>query len=204
MVGEIFLSLLAICVAYLLGSIPSAYLIGRWMKGLDLRKDGDGRMGAALTYRRVGLVGSGIVGMMDLGKGAAAVLLAKALGLPLAVVVIVGLAAVVGHNWSLLLRFKGGKGALVTCGVLLVLMFWPLLAAMAASGIALIFTNRKTGFASGVVFCALALLNLFAGSPIELVIMPILISVPMFLKHVSMSKAEDTVLAGVESQHEKG
>jgi glycerol-3-phosphate acyltransferase PlsY len=204
MIGEILLALPAVAAAYLLGSIPSAYLIGRWLKGLDLRKAGDGRLGAALTRRRVGLGGSIIVAIMDVGKGVAAVYLAKALGLPLGVVAVAGLAAVVGHNWSLFLRFKGGKGALVTFGVLASLMFWPLLAAMAISGIALIFTNGKTGFASGVAFFSLALLNLFTGSAMVLVITPILLAVPMVLKHISMPKEDVAVMAGVEHQSEEG
>jgi glycerol-3-phosphate acyltransferase PlsY len=202
MVAEIFLSLLAIVVAYLLGSIPSAYLIGRWLKGLDIREVGDGRLGAAAVRRRAGFLASIIVAIMDVGKGVAAVYLAKALGLPLAVVVVAGLAAVVGHNWSLFLRFKGGKGALVTFGVLASLMFWPLLVAMAVSCIVLILTNGKTGFSSGVAFFSLALLNLFTGSPIVLVITPILLSVPMFLKHLSMPKAKVAIAAGVEGQKE--
>ena len=202
MVDEIFLALLAIGVAYLLGSIPSAYLIGRWMKGIDLRKAGDGRLGAAVTYRRVGLFGSVIVSIIDLGKGAAAVLLAQALGLPLVVTVTAGLAVVVGHNWSLFLHFKGGKGALATYGVLLVLMVWPFLTAMAVAGIALIFTNNKTGFSTGVMFGFLALFNLFTGSPIVLVITPIVLSVPMIAKHISMSKARVVVMEGMESQKE--
>jgi glycerol-3-phosphate acyltransferase PlsY len=200
MVVEIFLSLLAIGVAYLLGSIPSAYLIGRWLKGLDIREAGDGRLGAAAVRRRAGLFASIIVAIMDVGKGVAVVFLAKALGLPLAVVAVAGLAAVVGHNWSLFLRFKGGKGALVTFGVLASLMFWQLLVAMAVSSIVLILTNGKTGFSSGVAFFSLALINLFTGSPIVLVITPILLSVPMFLKHLSMPKAKVAVAAGVESQ----
>jgi glycerol-3-phosphate acyltransferase PlsY len=203
MVVEIFLSLLAIVVAYLLGSIPSAYLIGRWLKGMDIREAGDGRLGAAAVRRRAGLSASIIVAIMDVGKGMAAVYLAKALGLPLGVVAAVGLAAVVGHNWSLFLRFQGGKGALVTFGVLASLMLWPLLFAMAISGIVLILTNGKTGFASGVVFFSLALFNLFLGSPIVLVIMPILIGVPMFVKHLSVSKAKVAVAAGVESQKKR-
>lgn len=200
MVVEIFLSLLAIGVAYLLGSIPSAYLIGRWLKGLDIREAGDGRLGAAAVRRRAGLFASIIVAIMDVGKGVAVVFLAKALGLPLAVVAAAGLVAVVGHNWSLFLRFKGGKGALVTFGVLASLMFWQLLAAMAVSSIVLILTNGKTGFSSGVAFFSLALLNLFTGSPIVLVITPILLSVPMFLKHLSMPKAKVAVAASIKSQ----
>jgi glycerol-3-phosphate acyltransferase PlsY len=203
MVDEVLLALPAIAAAYLLGSIPSAYLIGRWLKGLDLRK-ADGRLGAALTRRRVGLFGSIIVAAIDFGKGVAAVMLAKTLGLPIEVVVFAGLVAVVGHNWSLFLRFKGGKGAMTTYGVLATLMLWQLLAAMAVAGIALIFTNNKTGFSTGVMFGFLALLNLFTGSAMVLVITPILIAVPMVLKHISMPKEEVAVIASVEHQSEKG
>jgi glycerol-3-phosphate acyltransferase PlsY len=204
MVDEVLLALPAIAAAYLLGSIPSAYLIGRWLKGLDLRKAGDGRLGAALTRRRVGLFGSIIVAAIDFSKGVAAVMLAKTLGLPIEVVVFAGLVAVVGHNWSLFLRFKGGKGAMTTYGVLATLMLWQLLAAMAVAGIALIFTNNKTGISTGVMFGFLALLNLFTGSAMVLVLTPILIAVPMVLKHISMPKEDVAVMAGVEHQSEKG
>jgi glycerol-3-phosphate acyltransferase PlsY len=204
MVGEVLLAILAVGVAYLLGSIPSAYLIGRWLKGLDLREAGDGRLGAALTRRRVGLFGSIIVAAMDFGKGLAAVMLAKALGLPIWVVIFTGIVAVVGHNWSLFLQFKGGKGAMTTYGVLFSLMLWPFLAAMAVAGIALLITNNKTGISTGVMFCFLALLNLFTGSAMVLVVTPILLSVPMVLKHITISRAEDTVMTGVEHQSQKG
>jgi glycerol-3-phosphate acyltransferase PlsY len=203
MVGEVFLVLLAIGVAYLLGSIPSAYLIGRWMKGIDIREAGDGRLGATTAYRRVGFLGGLIVAIMDVGKGVAVVLMAKMLGLPLAVVVIAGLAVVMGHNWSVFLHFKGGKGALTTYAVLVSLMFWQFFAALAVAGIVVLIT-KKTGFSTGVLFCFLALLNLFTGSGVVLVITPILISVPMVLKHISVSRAGDTIMADVEHQREEG
>lgn len=204
MVGDVFLALLVIAIAYLLGSIPSAYIVGRWLRGLDIREAGDGRLGAAATYRRVGIAGSIIVGIIDVGKGVAAVLIAQRLGLPLPVVLLAGLAVVVGHNWSIFLQFKGGKGALATCGVLASLMLWQLLAAIAVGSIALIIT-RKTGKSTGVLLCFLALLNLFTGSLILLVIMPILISVPMVLKHISMPKADAAVVANIESTgHKEG
>jgi glycerol-3-phosphate acyltransferase PlsY len=204
MVGEVFLTILAVGVAYLLGSIPSAYLIGRWLKGLDLREAGDGRLGAALTRRRVGLFGSIIVAAIDFGKGVAAVMLAKALGLPIGVVVFVGLVAVVGHNWSLFLRFKGGKGAMTTYGVLFTLILWPFLTAMAVAGVVLVLTNNKTGIATGVMFGFLALFNLVTGSDMVLVVTPVLLAVPMVLKHISMPKEDVAVVAGVEHQSEKG
>lgn len=203
MVGEVFLAFLAIGVAYLLGSIPSAYIVGRWLKGLDIREAGDGRLGAAAIYRRVGIAGSIIVAIMDVGKGVAAVLIAQRLGLPLPVVLLAGLAVVVGHNWSIFLQFKGGKGALATCGVLASLMLWQLLVAIAVGSIAFIII-RKTGKSTGVLLCFLALLNLFTGSLILLVIMPILISVPMVLKHISMPKEDVAVMASVKSRGEEG
>jgi glycerol-3-phosphate acyltransferase PlsY len=203
MVGEVFLVLLVIGVAYLLGSIPSAYLIGRWLKGIDLREAGDGRLGATTAYRRAGFLGGLIVAIMDVGKGVAVVLMVKMLGLPLAVVIIAGLAAVAGHNWSVFLHFKGGKGALTTYAVLVSLMFWQFFAALAVAGIVVLIT-KKTGFSTGVLFCFLALLNLFTGSGVVLVITPILISVPMVLKHISMQKADVAVMADVEHQREEG
>jgi glycerol-3-phosphate acyltransferase PlsY len=202
MVGEVFLALLAIGIAYLLGSIPSAYLIGRWLKGIDMREAGDGRMGAAVTYRRVGLLGSIIVSLLDIGKGVAAVFIAKLLGLPLGVVLFVGLAAVVGHNWSVFLQFKGGKGALTTYGVLASLMFWQFFAALAVAGIVTLITH-KTGLATGVLFCSLALINLLTGSVVLLVILPLLISVPMVLKHISMPKTDTAVMTEAEGQGNK-
>ena len=203
MVGEIFLVLLAIGVAYLLGSIPSAYLIGSWLKGIDIREAGDGRLGATTAYRRVGFLGGLIVALIDVVKGVVVVLIAQRLGLPLAVVIIAGLAVVVGHNWSIFLHFKGGKGALTTYGVLVSLMFWQFSAALAIGSIAFIIT-KKTGLSTGVLFCFLALLNLFTGSLIVLVITPILIAVPMVLKHISMPKEDVAVMAGVEHQSEEG
>jgi glycerol-3-phosphate acyltransferase PlsY len=203
MFGELFLVVLVIGGAYLLGSIPSAYLVVRWLKGIDLREAGDGRLGATSAYRRAGFLGGFIVAVVDVGKGVVVVLMAKMLGLPLGVVLVAGLAAVVGHNWSIFLHFKGGKGALTTYGVLVSLMFWQFFAALAVAGVVVVITN-KTGFSTGVLFCFLAFFNLFTGSLIVLVITPILISVPMVLKHISMQKADVAVMAGVEHQREEG
>jgi glycerol-3-phosphate acyltransferase PlsY len=199
MFSDIALILLVVFVAYLLGSIPSAYLVGRLMKGLDIREAGDGRLGAAATYRRVGLAGSIIVGLTDLTKGAAAVFLAQGLGLPLWAVLLAGLAVVVGHNWSVFLRFKGGKGALTIYGVLASLMFWQLLIALALGGIFYLITHR-TGMSTGILLGFLSLINLITGSLILLTILPIFISLPMVLKHIFTPKVRTAVVAPVENQ----
>jgi len=200
MVSDIVLASLVIAIAYLLGSLPSAYIVGRLMKGLDIREAGDGRLGAAATYRRVGLAGAIIVGLTDLAKGAAAVFLARGLGLPLPMVLLAGLAVVVGHNWSVFLRFKGGKGALTIYGVLASLMFWELLIALALGGIFYLITH-KTGMATGFLLGFLSLINWITGSLILLSIMPISLSVPMFIKHISMPKAN---AAGAKTKKSRG
>lgn len=202
MAGDVALVLLVIAIAYLLGSIPSAYIVGRLLKGIDMREAGDGRLGAAAVRRRVGLAGSFIVGLMDLTKGAMAVLLAQRLGLPLSAVLIVGLAVVVGHNWSVFLHFKGGKGALTTYGVLVSLMFWQFFVALALAGVAY-FIIHKTGMSTGILLGFLSLISLLSGGLILLTILPILISVPMVLKHISMPKAGAGVMASIENLRNK-
>jgi glycerol-3-phosphate acyltransferase PlsY len=202
MAGGAALVLLVIAIAYLLGSIPSAYIVGRLLKGIDMREAGDGRLGAAAVRRRVGLAGSLIVGLMDLTKGAMAVLLAQRLGLPLSAVLIVGLAVVVGHNWSVFLHFKGGKGALTTYGVLVSLMFWQFLIALSLAGISYLLIH-KTGMSTGILFAFLSLINLLSGGLILLTILPILISVPMVLKHIFMPKASTAVMADIEDSVRK-
>jgi len=202
MVSDIVLASLVIAIAYLLGSLPSAYIVGRLMKGLDIREAGDGRLGAAATYRRVGLAGAIIVGLTDLAKGAAAVFLARGLGLPLPMVLLAGLAVVVGHNWSVFLRFKGGKGALTIYGVLASLMFWELLIALALGGIFYLITH-KTGMATGFLLGFLSLINWITGSLILLIILPAFISLPMVLKHIFMPKVS-TVAVIEKRGNEKG
>ena len=198
MVGDIALVLLVLAIAYLLGSIPSAYIVGRLMRGLDIREVGDGRMGAAAAYHRVSPAGGIIVGLMDLSKGAAAVLLAQGLELPLPVVILTALAVVVGHNWSIFLHFTGGKGALTIYGVLASLMFWQFLIALALGGLSYLITH-KTGMSTGFLLGFLSLINLLSGSLILLVILPVLISAPMVLKHISMPKAGAAAKAAIES-----
>jgi glycerol-3-phosphate acyltransferase PlsY len=198
MAGDITSVLLAIAIAYLLGSIPSAYIVGRLLKGLDMREVGDGRMGAAATYRRVGFAGGAMVGLMDITKGAAAVLLAQKLGFPLLIVLITGLTVVAGHNWSIFLHFRGGKGALTTYGVLVSLMFWQFLIALALAGV-FYFITHKTGLSTGILLGFLSLTNWFTGSLMLLSILPILISLPMVLKHIFMPKAGAMAMATIEN-----
>ncbi len=110
-----------IIVAYVLGSLPMSYLVARWFRGLDLREYGTGQVGGGNLWRmtswRLGLP----VGAFDFGKGILMVWIAEMVGLSVAQQIMVGLGAIVGHNWSLFLRFQGGRGFATTAGVVAVL-----------------------------------------------------------------------------------
>ncbi|GAH54098.1 unnamed protein product, partial [marine sediment metagenome] len=107
--------------AYLLGSVPAAYLAARWFRGIDIRQYGDGNVGASnllrLTSKRIAIP----VVIFDLGKGALMVWMAQLLGLDTTQQVTVGLAAVIGHNWPVFLRFNGGRGIFTSLGVISIL-----------------------------------------------------------------------------------
>jgi glycerol-3-phosphate acyltransferase PlsY len=117
---------IAVVLGYLLGSIPSAYIATRVTMGKDVRQLGGGNVGGLNVYREVGAIPAVVVGIVDLGKGAAAVAIAQ---WPLHVsppfVLATAVAAVVGHNWMVFLKFSGGKGMGASIGALSVLFFLP-------------------------------------------------------------------------------
>ena len=117
-------ALAAIVIAYLLGSLPMGVLAARIVKGVEIREVGSGRTGATNAYRAAGPWGLALTSLGDICKGIAAVWVARFL-IYLApasstawVETLAGIAAVVGHNWSIFLRFKGGAGTATTVGVL--------------------------------------------------------------------------------------
>jgi acyl phosphate:glycerol-3-phosphate acyltransferase len=111
--------------AYLFCSIPVAYLVARWTRGIDLRKFGSGNLGSsnvlAATSKRWALP----VALFDLSKGILAVLVARWAGLDTGSQFIVGIAGIAGHDWPVFLNFRGGRGILTSLGV--ILAFSPLL-----------------------------------------------------------------------------
>jgi len=115
---------LLILGAYLLGSVPTAYLAAKWSRGIDIRRFSDGNVGVSnllrLTSKRIGIP----VIIFDMGKGMVMVWVAHMLGLGIVQEVTVGLAAIIGHNWPVFLRFNGGRGMLTTLGVVFILVPW--------------------------------------------------------------------------------
>ena len=109
---------LIIVMAYCLGSVPFALLLAR---GDDVRRIGSGNVGAANVLRASGVRAGVLVAMLDIGKGAASVVLAMRLSTDGNVPAAAGFAAILGHIYPVWLRFRGGKGVATACGVFTVL-----------------------------------------------------------------------------------
>ena len=104
--------------AYLLGSLPVHYIVARISRGIDLRKYGTGQVGTGNLWRMTRSWKIGVsVALFDICKGIAMVLVAEAVGLNITQQVIAGLATIVGHNWSVFLRFSGGRGIGTALGI---------------------------------------------------------------------------------------
>ena len=157
---------LALLLGYLLGSLPCGYLAGRWCKGIDLRTIGSGSTGATNVLRNVGKGPALVVFLLDVAKGAAAVLLAGALTAtdPLNdwIQMLAGLAALAGHIWPVWLGFKGGKAVATGLGMFLGLA-WPVGLACFGVFLAVFSLSKIVSLASVVAAISLPLL-MTAGS----------------------------------------
>lgn len=111
-----------VCLAFLLGSFPSGVVLARLLGGRDIRRTGSGNIGAANVAREVGFKVGILVAALDILKGVVAVLVGKWMGLDPTALAAVALAAVLGHDFSVFLRFRGGKGVATTLGAALVLV----------------------------------------------------------------------------------
>ncbi len=149
--ATILLTLAAAAIGYLLGSIPTAYVMTRLRKGVDIRQVGSRNMGAMNVLRTVGPLEALAVLVVDAGKGIAAVAIARALGLPVYSELIAGAAAIAGHDFTLFLRFRGGKGGATSMGILLFLMPWSAPYYFAVTGIVFAAVRHLT-FAYGAAF----------------------------------------------------
>jgi glycerol-3-phosphate acyltransferase PlsY len=146
-VNEVFSGILAVIIAYLLGSINGAYIVTRLATGKDIRTLGGGNAGGRNVFRSVGLRAAVPVVIIDLGKGAGSVAIANwLLGVPVyelhIFTCLAGLAAVAGHMWSVYLKFTGGNGLGASIGALSMLIPWSLLIVLGIMGLLSLFTRN--------------------------------------------------------------
>jgi len=176
---------LVILIGYLLGSIPTAYLTGRILKGRDIRQIGDENAGAANVYRELGPRAGITVGIIDAAKGAGVILIAQAADMSQIVVLFTGLAAVIGHNWPVFLGFRGGRGVSTTIGILLVLVTLPMLI-LAVPTLLILIIKRNVTPAMAFLFIALPLVDWWLKVPGVLVVygiaLPALTGITTYLR----------------------
>ncbi len=194
LVSVILTSLLLLAIGYLLGSTPSGYLAGRWLKGIDLRECGSGSTGATNVLRNVGKGPALVVFLVDVGKGTLAVLLARSFGLNDWLQVLAGLAALAGHIWPLWLGWKGGKAVATGLGMLLGLA-WPVGLACFGLFMATISLSRIVSLSSVVAAISLPALMVISGSSSAYVVVSLVASLMVLWRHRSNI---ERLLAGTE------
>lgn len=190
----------AIVISYLIGSVPTAYIFGRALKGIDIRKFGSGNVGATNALRVLGKPAGISVLLLDILKGFVTVtffgnvMALRITGIPdITVRILLGLCCIAGHNWTLFLKFKGGKGMATTLGVLLSL-------AVKVPGIRIVFVlviltwlavfiiTRIVSLASILSVIALPIVMFLFKQPYILIYLSILLAIFIILRHKSNLK----------------
>ncbi|MCL6459678.1 MAG: glycerol-3-phosphate 1-O-acyltransferase PlsY [Gorillibacterium sp.] len=174
---------LAALVSYLLGSISFSLIIGKMIKGIDIRQHGSGNAGATNTLRILGKGPAILVLSLDVCKGIGAVWLGRWLGGgEIWVEIACGIAVIIGHNWPVFFGFKGGKGIATTIGVLITLSFWPALFA-GVFAILAIAVSRYVSVGSLLFTALMPVFLLLTESPIELFWASLIIALLAFFRH---------------------
>lgn len=186
--------------SYLIGSIPFALLLGR-LRGVDVRRIGSGNVGATNVLRAAG-AGAGIAVLVcDVLKGVAAVFIARyTIGTP-AGEMAAGIAAVVGHDWSVFIKFRGGKGVATAAGALFVMV--PIGGAVGLGVFALVAALSRYASLGSLVGSAVGLVLvgiLFAVGQVEHVEYVIYIAVAVALIFFRHRENIAKLLSGTEAR----
>lgn len=178
-------------VCYLIGSIPTSYILAKVLKGVDIRKYGSGNVGATNLMRVIGK-GPGIIGLLfDILKGFFPVLILApvsympglCIGQPL-YKVLLGAALVSGHIWPIFLKFKGGKGVATSIGVLIALSYKAMLLGLLVWLLtALLF--RYVSLSSIVMVFTLPIFMVLFRQPIEYILLSVLLCIFIVIKHMA-------------------
>jgi glycerol-3-phosphate acyltransferase PlsY len=174
---------LVIISCYLLGSVPFGYIVGKLFKKVDIREYGSGNIGANNALRILGPSLASLVVLGDIGKGILSIYLVQYLNIDnLVILIIAGLAVIFGHDWSIFLGFKGGKGIATTFGVVFVLNPTISILALIIWGIVVV-TTRYVSLASIFAVISIFILTILFKQPYEYIIFGAIILVLGIFKH---------------------
>jgi len=202
----VLVNILSIIIGYLLGSIPTAYIVSRVRRGIDIRNVGSGNMGGANVMREIGTHEGVFVGLIDIAKGAGAILIAQALNVPELWLFGAGFAALVGHNFPVFVGFRGGRGSATIIGIFFVLAPLAMLVTLVIIAIPF-FTSRKFTGALVIGFVLLPLFVwLFEGS---LMLVRYALAIDVFMLIRNLPSIKQVVAKGIikdmtyDRQHRK-
>ena len=174
---------LIITICYLLGSIPFGYIMGKLFKKVDIREFGSGNIGASNALRTLGPLLTSLVIIGDVGKGILSIYLVKYFNIDSSLILaIAGLAVICGHDWSLFLGFKGGKGIATTFGVVLALNPTISILAVTVWGVVLI-TSKYTSLSSICALISILIFTILFKQPYEYIVFSAIILIIGIFKH---------------------
>ncbi|MCL2140775.1 MAG: glycerol-3-phosphate acyltransferase [Dehalococcoidia bacterium] len=180
---------LCIVAGYLLGSIASAWVVTLLIGKVSIRSDADGRISPASVYYRLGMFPYILSVIMDILLAAGAVKLAITITHSEIIAMLSGVAAMIGHNWSIFLKFKGGQGATSMTGALAGLLLWQLGCGLAVAALVVAITRRTT-FSTIVGVVTVVIATLLSRDFGPIVFYPIALLLLMMLKRIQLSRAK--------------
>lgn len=170
--------------SYLAGGIPTGYLVVKGMRGIDIREHGSGNPGTANVYRTAGAVPGAITLTVDALKGFIPVLLAQQMYPDrFWIAILCGALAIIGHDWTVFLGFRGGKGVATSAGVFAAMMPYP----MACTVLVFILCVWKSGHISVGSMVSAAALPIFSAlfkQPLSLTLLTTLSGALILYKHI--------------------
>ncbi len=193
------LLIIYIVISYLIGAIPTGYIIGYIFQGIDIRDYGSKNIGFTNVLRVLGTWPAVIVLIIDIAKGFLPVFLYKYIfknDTPSIAILIIGIAAIIGHNWTIFLNFNGGKGVNTSVGVwlalapkviLIVVLVWMLI----------LYVTRYMSLSNIVASIFLAILIPFFYNSYEIIVFSIITMLLVVYRHTSNIKR---LLKGEESK----
>ena len=175
--------------SYLVGSVPTGYLLGRLMNGLDIRSVGSGNVGALNAFRQLGPRSGLFVLLLDGAKGALVIGVANQAGPSVWLCVCAALGVVVGHNWPIYLGFRGGKGVAPALGVSLAMFLVATLGVFAFAA-AIIAISRNVVLAAALGFLSLNIFIVATGQGWEQVFLCVSLTIIVTATYLGRSWKE--------------
>ena len=174
---------LVIIGCYLLGSIPFGYIVGKLFKKVDIRELGSGNIGATNAFRILGPSLASLVLIGDIGKGILSIYLVRFLNIDNSLILaIAGLAVICGHDWSLFLGFKGGKGIATTFGVIFALN--PVISVLAVTvWVVVVITTKYVSLSSICAVISIFVFTILFKQPYEYIVFSAIILVLGIFNH---------------------